>query len=174
MNQLRLKSILQNHFRKAWMLYEDAFPAEERRELNEQIRILKFSNYHFDVIIDDDKLNGFLLWWDFETLRYIEYFAIASEQRNKGFGKQILENFIATNNKAVLLEVELPNSTINQRRIKFYERVGFKLNQHYYETPPLKKDLNPLQFLLMTYPALITKKEVEQFVKTYHPILYKN
>lgn len=174
MNQIRLKKISDNYFNKAWKLYEDAFPIEERKLLNEQTQIMKASNYHFDIIIDNNKMIGFLLWWNFETLRYIDHFATCIEQRNKGFGKQILKKFVATNNKPVLLEVELPNSTLNKRRIKFYERIGFKLNQHYYEIPPLKEGHKPLQLLLMSYPTFITEKDVEQFTKTCHPILFKN
>lgn len=174
MNQIRLKSISDNHFYKAWELYEDAFPIEERRLLNGQTHVMKKSNYHFDIMIDKNKLIGFLLWWDFETLRYIDHFATCIKQRNMGFGKQILENFMGTNDKPILLEVELPNSTMNQRRMKFYKRIGFKLNQHHYEIPPLIEGCKPLQLLLMSYPVFITEKDVEQFTKTCHPILFKN
>ena len=81
---------------------------------------------------------------------------------------------MVSNDKPILLEVELPYSTINQRRITFYERIGFKLNQHYYEIPPLKKSLLPLQLLLMSYPTEIYKNEVEQFIKICHPIIFKD
>ena len=76
------------------------------------------------------------------------------------------------NDKSILLEVELPNSTINQRRIKFYERIGFKFNQQYYEIPPLKEGQTSLQLLLMSYPTLLSTKDVEQFVKICHPIVF--
>ena len=174
MNKIRLKNISDKHFDKAWKLYEDAFPMEERRLLNEQINVMKKSNYHFDIIFDKNKLIGILLWWNFETLRYIEYFATSTEQRNKGFGKQIIENFMDNDDKSSLLEVELPYSMINQRRIGFYERVGFKLNQHYYEIPPFKEGNKPLPLLLMSYPASLTATDVEQFTKIYHPIIFKD
>ena len=172
MNQLRLKSISENHFHKAWELYEDAFPIEERRSLNKQTHVIKNSNYHFDIMLDNDKLIGFLLWWNFEKVRYIDHFATSIEQRNKGFGKQILENFINTSEKLVLLEVELPNSSMNKRRIKFYERIGFKLNLHYYEVPPLMEGYKHFQLLLMSYPTFMTERDVEQFTKTCHPIIF--
>jgi len=174
MKQIRLKNISDNYFHKAWELYEDAFPLEERRLLDAQVRVMKKPNYHFEIIIDKKQLIGFLLWWDFETHRYIDHFATSTHQRNKGFGKLILEGFMANNNKPILLEVELPNSTINQRRIKFYERIGFKLNQHYYEVPPINEDQLPLQLLLMSYPNLLSTKDVEQFIKRCHPIIFKD
>ena len=48
-----------------------------------------------------------MLWWGFATYRYIDYFAIDSKQRNKGLGKLILDKFIASQSKPVLLELEL-------------------------------------------------------------------
>jgi len=174
MKLTRLKNISDNYFHKAWNLYEDAFPGEERRLLDAQSYVLQNDSYHFDILIDKNQFMGFILWWDFETHRYIDHFATAVEQRNKGIGKFILSNFIVSNDKPVILEVELPTSSINERRIKFYERVGFKLNQHHYEIPPLKADQSPLQLLLMSYPNIISEKDVDQFVKKYHPVIFKN
>ena len=172
MKQIRLKTISDNYFHEAWELYQEAFPLEERRLLDDQIRVFNKSNYHFDVMINEKELIGFLLWWDFEKHRFIDHFATSKQHRNKGFGKLILNRFMNRNEKPILLEVELPTSAINQRRIKFYERIGFKLNQHYYEMPPLKEGQSPLQLLLMSYPDHISEKEVEKFIKKCHPIIF--
>lgn len=174
MKLIRLKSISDNYFQEAWKLYEDSFPSEERRPLNNQSKVLQNDNYYFDVLIDKNQFIGFILWWDFETHKYIDHFATAIEQRNKGIGTLILNKFIDRDNKTIILEVELPTSNINERRIKFYERVGFKINEHYYEIPPVAEDKSPLQLLLMSYPNQISKKEVNLFVTEYHPIIFKN
>jgi GNAT superfamily N-acetyltransferase len=174
MKLTRLKNISDNYFQDAWKLYEDAFPFEERRSLNNQSKVLQIDNYNFEVLIDKDQFIGFILWWDFETHRYIDHFATALERRNKGIGKLILNKFIDSDDKSIILEVELPTSKINERRIKFYERVGFKLNQHHYEIPPIKEDELPLQLLVMSYPNMISEKEVNLFVEKYHPIIFKN
>ena len=174
MKYIRLKNISDNHFHDAWKIYENSFPLEERRLLDAQTRVMEKANYHFDIMTDQEQLIGFLLWWDLETHRYIDHFATSIQQRNKGFGKLILENFRDINDKPILLEVELPTSIINQRRINFYIRIGFKLNQHYYELPLLKEGQVPLQLLLMSYPDYLSKKDVEQFVKRCHPIIFKD
>ncbi len=173
MNLIRLKSISDNYFQEAWKLHEAAFPFEERRSLDNQIEVLQHESYHFDILIDNDQFIGFILWWDFETHRYIDHFATAVEQRNKGIGKLMLNQFIDSDNKPIILEVELPTSNINKRRISFYERVGFKLNDHHYEIPPTKEDELPLQLLVMSYPNTISKEEVNLFVEKYHPIIFK-
>lgn len=174
MKQIRLKNISDNYFHEAWELYENAFPLEERRLLDAQASVMKKPNYHFNIMIDEKQLIGFLLWWDFETYRYIDHFATSELLRNKGFGKLILQKFMDSNDKLIVLEVDLPNSTINQRRIKFYERIGFKLNQHYYEVPPVKEGQSPLQLMLMSYPTLLSAKDIEQFIKICHPIIFKD
>lgn len=174
MKQIRLENSSDNYFSEAWKLYEDSFLIEERRLLEVQIQVMKNPNYHFDILIEDEQLLGFIFWWDLETYRYIDHFATSEKQRNKGFGKLILENFIAATDKPILLEVELPNSSIDQRRIKFYERTGFKLNQHHYEVPASSDDESPFQLLVMTYPDFVSSEDVEQFVKICHPIIFKD
>ena len=172
MRQTRLKNTSDNDFHKAWKLYEDAFPLEERRSLSAQVSILKKDNYNFDVLNDGKQFIGFILWWDFETYRYIDHFATVKTQRNKGFGKLILTQFMSNNEKPILLEVDLPTSLINKRRIKFYERLGYKLNQHYYEIPQIEEDQAPFQLLIMSYPNPIYSVDLEQFVKKCHPVIF--
>jgi len=78
MEQISLKNTSDSYFHKAWELYEDAFPLEERRLLDAQSCVMKKPNYHFDITIDKKQLIGFLLWWEFETYKYIDHFAIAT------------------------------------------------------------------------------------------------
>ncbi len=174
MKQIRVKNTSDQVFNKAWNLYEQAFPLEERRSIDAQCRVMKNPNYHFDILRDEEQWIGFLLWWDLESLRYIDHFATDAQLRNKGFGKLILEKFMASNDKPILLEVELPTSHINKRRIKFYERIGFKQNLHPYEVPAPSVGHAPLPFLLMSYPDTLSALEVEQFVKINHPIIFKD
>ena len=47
MKQIRLNNTSDTSFQKAWELYEDAFPIEERRTLSEQTIILENESYHF-------------------------------------------------------------------------------------------------------------------------------
>lgn len=170
--QKRLKNTSANTFHEAWELYEDAFPLQERRLLHEQKYILQNDKYHFDVYFHKNQFTGFLLWWNFDTFWYIDHFATILAQRNKGIGKQILQNFINRNATPIILEVELPSSHIEQRRIQFYERLGFQLNHHYYEIPPSEKNQSPLQLLLMSYPHPLTDEDVAVFVEKHLPMTF--
>ncbi|PKQ64049.1 hypothetical protein BZG01_15250 [Labilibaculum manganireducens] len=53
MKRTRLGKTTTADFLQAWELYEDAFPEEERRELNLQQQIMHDANYHFDIITDN-------------------------------------------------------------------------------------------------------------------------
>lgn len=174
MEQIRIKSVLDNYFAEAWSLYENAFPLEERRLIDAQTSLLIVSNYHFDVIIKDKIFIGFILWWDFDGLIYIEYFATAESQRNMGFGKRIIKRFIQRNQNSIILEVEVPNSNIKKRRIEFYKRLGFQLNTHYYEIPPMHEGFTSLELLIMSFPDPISKEDLNNFKEQYHPIIFKD
>jgi len=172
MNIFRITDIKHPCFVKAWALYKESFPDEERRLLSNQTTIMDHPNYHFEVIFQGDCFLGIIFWWGFDDLRYIEHFAISTVHRGKGYGQIILNDFKAKDLRPILLEVELPNEEIKQRRIEFYERLGFHLTNHVYYQPAYCKGKNPIQLLLMSYPLSISDEEVAHFVKNYHPIIY--
>ncbi len=172
MEQIRIKNTSDKYFAETWTLYENSFPLEERRLIDSQVNVLKHLNYNFDIYIEDGKLIGFLVWWEFDNLRYIEYFATTEQIRNKGFGKLIMEKFIARNQKPIILEVELPNSDLRERRINFYERLGFHLNPHFYEIQPIHEGFSALELRIMSIPYPISENDVKNFVEQYHPILF--
>ena len=171
MKRIKLKNISDQFFEQAWELYRDTFPLKMRRSKDLQARVMKNPKYNFDVILNDREFIGFMFWWNFDKYSYIEHFSVSAEHRNKGLGKVVLEDFMLSHDKPIVLEVELPNSEIDKRRIKFYERIGFKLNDHSYQLPSLQDGKAVLPLLLMTYPDLLSKKEVEIFVSKYHPII---
>lgn len=129
--------------------------------------------YHFEVITGDDGFIGFILWWGFEDVRYIEHLATSARLRGKGYGRRIVEKFIAGSTLPVLLEVERPVTEINKRRIDFYRRLGFVLNLHDYLQPPYKKGGDPVPLMLMTCPEAITAGEAARFCRLYHPVIHK-
>ena len=170
MKETRLKTIKDPYFKNAWALYEDAFPVEERRLIDEQEEMMKHQQYHVNIILDDSEFIGILFWWEFDDLNYIEHFATSPNQRNKGYGNSILQNFIQNNPKPILLEAELPDSAINKRRLNFYQRIGFHLNDIPYSLPPIRLDMPPIELLILTYPKEVSHNTVDDFLKNEHPI----
>jgi ribosomal protein S18 acetylase RimI-like enzyme len=173
MNCTRIKNTEHPLFGQAWNLYKKSFPPEERRPLRMQNRIMDNPLYHVDIITGKDKFIGFILWWGFENVRYIEHLATSPRLRGKGYGRRILENFISKSAIPVLLEVEHPTTEINKRRIGFYRRTGFVLNEHIiYKHPPYRKGGEYVSLMLMTCPDAITEKEAGRFCEEYHPVIH--
>jgi len=171
-DQVRLKSTNDAYFCQAWELYESAFPVEERRLLSTQKEMMTDPLYHFVVLIIDKEFLGFILWWQFDRCRYIEHFATVSAYRGRGFGGNIMGQFIKETNEAIILEVELPNDFTKKRRICFYERLGFKLNMHYYQQPALQAKMPSIEMLLMSYPAKITEVDLNCFKENFRRLCY--
>ncbi|GHA64838.1 GNAT family N-acetyltransferase [Pontibacter akesuensis] len=173
MEHIRLTDASHRLFEKAWALYEQAFPLEERRPLPWQAEVMAHVDYHFELILQNEELVGILLWWGFEDVRFLEHFATAPALRGKGYGSRMLLDFLNRDARPVLLEVEPPESEVNRRRITFYEQTGFCLNQHFYQQPPYHQGQQPLTLLLMSYPNPITAEETATFVRLHHPLIYR-
>ncbi|MRT93662.1 GNAT family N-acetyltransferase [Ancylomarina sp. 16SWW S1-10-2] len=168
----RLSQTNSKSFLQAWHLYEQAFPMDERRDLDLQQQAMQNVNYHFDIVSIDGVFVGFILWWQFKGLRYIEHLATRMECRGKGYGKSIVEQFATESADQIILEVELPNNAISKRRIGFYQRLGFKLNQHDYKQLPMRKNGAEVEMLLMTYPNALTAQQLSFFKASYREMCY--
>jgi GNAT superfamily N-acetyltransferase len=173
MNSTRLTDRSDRYFKEAWALYMEAFPKEERRTLARQTEIMKAPYYNFEIFVQEARFVGFLLWWEFKNLRFIDHLATLPRQRGKGHGTGIMKQFLSRDTHPVILEVELPEDVLKQRRIHFYENLGFKLNLHSYLQPPLQAGCDALALRLMSYPVKITEASAAAFVKNYHPMIYE-
>ncbi len=84
--------------------------------------------------------------------------------RNGAYGSRTVELIKSTYNKPVILESEHGVTDIQKRRLGFYERLGFKINDYDYIQPSYHGGEGvPLKIL--SYPALLSKTEFEEFVK---------
>lgn len=173
MKYTRITDIVHPLFGQAWELYRKSFPAEERRQLRTQKKIMHRQPYHFELVTDEGMLVGIILWWGFDDVRYIEHLATLPRLRGKGYGKRILERFVAESDIPVLLEVEHPTNEIARRRIGFYQRAGFVLNAHEYWHPPYKKGGGNVSLMLMTCPEAIDRDAVRRFCEKYHPVIHE-
>ncbi len=160
-------------FEFCWELYQDSFPEDERRAREYQVETLGSESYRFEVILKDNEPIGLLGWWDLPDFRYIEHFATSPSVRGEGCGSELLKQFIAEQKKPILLEVEHPLTEINRRRILFYKRLGFKLNDHPYGHPSYRQVNNEwVDLLLMSYPHAISFDELHGFVDNGHPLIH--
>ena len=135
--------------------YNEAFPEAERRDfaLVRQL-IANEPAFQLRVFYREGIYVGFLTHWQFEDFRYVEHFAIDPSARNGGIGGAALRLFLASQEDAVVLEVELPEDELTRRRVGFYERQGFRLDSQRYIQPPYRLGGVSLELRLMTYGPL--------------------
>ncbi len=151
-------------FAHLWELYVDAFPQAERRSKEYQEETMKRSSYHLEAILNNDEFVGFIGWWSFGQISFIEHFATLPHLRGQGVGRKALESFIAQSNREVILEVEHPTTQLSERRIGFYERIGFTLNDYCYSHPSYTLErAERVELLIMSYPRPLSCEQFESF-----------
>lgn len=163
--------------------YMDSFPEAERRPFP-LLRRLSCEHPAFTVWALFQQLptlsteatqevyTGFITAWKFEKFIYIEHFAIDASARNGGIGGRALKQFLASCQAPVVLEVEIPTDELSKRRIGFYERLGFTLDQHLYYQPPYQEGGETLEMRLMTYGKIDLAIFFEQVKQTLYTQVY--
>ncbi len=134
--------------------YIEAFPLSERRSFDIALSLHEDSAQKFSILLarKKDQMLGFFTFWDLGEFIFAEHFAIASVIRNSGVGQDVMDIFLSSQSKPIVLEVELPTTILSERRIGFYQRLGFRLwgNVQYHQ-PPYNKDGNPIPMKLMSF-----------------------
>lgn len=131
-------------------LYTNSFPQSQRRLWSDIISNTN-SEFAFYVIEKDNKNIGIISVWTFKDFVYIEHFAISPTQRNKGYGGQVIDLVKYKYDKAIVLEVELPQDTDSIRRVDFYQSKQFTLWDNHYIQPPYYEGLPSEELKIMTY-----------------------
>lgn len=104
-----------------WQLYENAFPACERRGAEQHAEAMQDAAFHCLHLTDAQGFVGILSYWQWENLCYVEHLAIIPERRGQGLGHQVLEHVPAP----AILEIEPVVDAATARRLSFYESCGF-------------------------------------------------
>lgn len=165
--------ILKDTFESVYPILEEAFPVEELREKERQKALLDQPQYGlYGIKEGDGVIQGAIAMWDFEDFLYIEHFAMKPEFRDGGLGGNKLEEVKKWAEKPIVLEVEIPEDDLTKRRVGFYKKHGFFLNEYPYLQPPMRKgqDLLPLRF--MTTPEKISQHTYIKYKSIIHKVAY--
>jgi len=160
-------------FAEFWDLYNQAFPADERRDITVQKQVMQNSCYDIECFYEKDKLKGFCATWTFPEFIFVDHIAVSPEFRGQGIGSEIINKVINDHKKPVILEVERPETETAQRRITFYERLGFKLNEFDYYQPSLGQGKSSIPLHLMSHPNFIKSKHYEQIKVSIYQTVYQ-
>ncbi len=145
-----LKTIDIKDFDAVFRLLESSFPKDEYRPYELQKKLFENSLYRIYGVWDADDLVAFIAIWEFETFVFVEHFAVEDKFRGKGIGATVLKELRMLYDKMLCLEVELPDNDLATRRIDFYKRNGFYLNEYPYVQPSMAQGRNPIPLLIMT------------------------
>lgn len=153
--------------------YTESFPEVERRDFSLLRGLVKDeSRFVVYALSREDRYVGFITGWRFDGYTYVEHFAIDPAARNAGLGAEAMKQFLALCATPVVLEVEMPVDEMSKRRIGFYERLGFKLDDHVYHQPPYRKGGEWLEMRLMTYGNVELEHSFEQVKNCLHKHVY--
>lgn len=155
-----------------WEILEQSFPLEERRCRAEMQALLDSAELELVTAQEDDRLQGFLMLWNLEEFIFIENFAVAESTRGRGLGSQMLSYVTEHWDKPQILEVEPPDTEICRRRIAFYQRNKFFLNQFPYRMPCLHGNGPAVPLLLMSKPEALTGEQAEQVKADLYRVVY--
>lgn len=156
-----LKKLKTEDFDAIYEMMRQSFPVDERRSYEGQRALLCDPFYEIYVMQETEQagISGFLAVWEFDDIAYVEHFAVAPSCRNGGIGASMLRALESMLHKRICLEVELPEQEMAVRRIGFYERNGFSLNEYPYIQPALSAGQKEIPLLIMTTRGKVTEKE---------------
>lgn len=158
----RLVRLDKNDFEGVWNIMEASFPVDERRNREGQERILSNPYYRLYGYKEDGVLAAFIAVWEFPDFMFGEHFAVEKSHRNSGLGakliQELLEEFAGSVSDAhpFVFEVEPPENELAQRRIGFYERNGFVMNDYEYVQPAMSAEGKAIPLKIMSGPGMIS------------------
>ena len=149
---------LSPHYVLVENLLTSAFPADERRELEQQREYVDGNpNFKVYATFDTEKFVGFFTLWTFEEFRFVEHLAIVPELRSKGYGSHILQYIKELSSTPLLLEIEIRDSKEQVSRRLFYEKNGFIVLSIPYFQPPYHDGGECLEMHLLMYGSISQK-----------------
>ena len=169
---IALKPVTEERFSKVYKRLIGAFPYEERRDEADEKKCFLKSQFNFCEIIDNGESVGLIVFWIFEAFLFVEHIAIYKEMRGKGYGSKTFELLKEKYNLPIILEAEAPETETQQKRIKFYENLGFKVNSYDY-TQPSYHCGESVPLLVLSFPGILSQSEFDGFFKTTRNVVYE-
>jgi ribosomal protein S18 acetylase RimI-like enzyme len=152
-------------------LYLDAFPREERRELNVLVAMLDENEMYFAAIMHGSVPVGLVIYWIFDGFLYVEHLAVRHEHRGKGIGGAILK-MLREKGDPVMLEVEIPHDEASLQRVHFYNRSGFNQLPVEYFQPPYREGESVLPMMLYSDSPVWDEEVLRRTIELFQTRVY--
>ena len=176
MYSIELLKLNEKDFEKIYALMERSFPIEEVRTYENGLKILSDPNYKIFISKNEaDQILGFIAEWDLGSNLFVEHFAVDQTLRGGGIGSGMMAAYLSQATKPVMLEVEDEKTEINERRIVFYQRLGFYWSDYGYHQPVMRGDVSKkIPLRIMSYPEPLTKESFRNFRHQVFSQIYKS
>lgn len=169
-----LQKLKLQDFDKVYALLKSSFPFDERRSYHDEKRMLGDPRHTVYVVYGPtNEVQAFLTAWDLHEFVFVENFAVSSHLRNRGLGGEMMEELKRRSYKRIALEVEPPETETARRRIGFYERHGFFLNDYAYMLPSLGEGKKSIPLQLMTTGTPLDEAGFEALRADIYKYAYK-
>lgn len=153
-----------HRWEKVWKLYEDSFPLAERRRKEDHLRAAENPLFFPLSAWEGNELVGILFYWEWDSYRYLEYLAVKPDIRSRGHGSELLR-YLRDSEHTIILEIDPLINELSVRRLQFYERAGFTLTPYRFVHLPYRKEAQPQELLILSYPKMITKEQHNDFLR---------
>lgn len=141
------------NFDAVYKILDASFDPSLHRSYEKQKALTE--NPLFNVITKEEngKTIGFITYWNFDSFIYIEHLAIEEGLRGNGLGGRLIKE-VSELGKPLVLEVEPPETEMDKRRVKFYERLGLIFHDFEYFQPPYDKKYDFEKLYIMSSKRL--------------------
>ncbi len=172
MEFLRIDSSDKDRWNEVWNLYESSFPTPEKRREEDHLRAMENPQFFPVSAWENGALIGIVFYWEWGKYRYLEYLAVNTELRGKGYGSQLLR-YLSDEGHTIILEIDPLINEISVRRLQFYERAGFTLTPYRYMHLPYRLETEIQELLVLSYPKMIIKDQYKDFLDFMDNIVIK-
>ena len=160
-------------FDEWFSLLEESFPKSEYRTYEGQKALLSNPCYRLYTVQQGERIVGLAAYWELASCRFIEHIAVDPTLRNAGVGAKLVRHITQSSTKPVFLEVEPLQDELTIRRINFYRRQGYHLNEFFYLQQPLRPGDKAQQLCIMSHGAPISEEKFVPYKKEIYFEVYK-
>ena len=169
---MQLKPITKKNFKQFYNLLSEDFCFEEHKTFEDMIKDLDNPRYKPNFIYSECKKIGYITFWDMDDFYFFEHFAVLKNLRDQGYGSRFISEFFPTLNKPAFIEVERPINELTTRRVEFYKRNDFVVNDFDYYQPSYHGADDKVPMRIVSYKKSISKKEYNYFINKIKEHVY--
>ncbi|MFV0391774.1 MAG: GNAT family N-acetyltransferase [Paludibacteraceae bacterium] len=175
MEIIRLQSVDNTYWGSLVQLYTEAFPANQRRSVEElNVLINNQNKFYCNAVLMNKELVGFFNYWDLDEFFFVEHLAIEPPLRGHKLGEKTITLARTSVDVPLVLEAETAeNSDWGSRRLEFYRRLGFEIIPRDYLQPPYEEGENYILLHLMSDNIDFATSNFEEIKKKIYEEVYR-